>query len=381
MGRGGRVKRENLRDLVNTQRVIVCAGAGGVGKTSVSASMALGAARGGKRVLVVTVDPSKRLAEALGVDRNPEDPVPVPEDKLAALGVRSPGSLHAWMLDPQLVADRVVRRFSRSPADAERLMANRIYKNVTAMVAGMQEYTAVEALHGFVADDAYDLIILDTPPSRNALHFLDAPERAGRFLDKRIFNLFVPGEGSLIRRAATKLIERVMDAALGSETREDLQTFFTLFSSILARLNRNAEEMRAFFMRPDVSVLVVTSPAREALDEALYFASRTQDDLSMPLAGYILNRSLAQTGSWRHPSALLEDEGLEPAMRAALEKLGPLADRERAEADRHRALLEDLAARLKGQGVALGLPLLARGIDDLNSLSVLAEALVGAEAA
>jgi anion-transporting ArsA/GET3 family ATPase len=370
----------NLKELVDTQRVIVCAGAGGVGKTSVSASMALGAARGGKRVLVVTVDPSKRLAEALGVDRNPTDPVPVPQEKLEALGVTPPGSLHAWMLDPQLVADRVVKRFSRTQEDADRLMANRIYKNVTAMVAGMQEYTAVEALHGFVADDSYDLIILDTPPSRNALHFLDAPERAGRFLDKRIFNLFVPGEGSLIRRAATKLIERVMDAALGNETREDLQTFFTLFSSILARLHRNADEMRAFFTRPDVSVLVVTSPAREALDEALYLASRTRDDLSMPLAGYILNRSLAQTGEWELPDSLMSDENLDDSTRAGLEKLKPIAAREHAEAERHRALLVELANRLGGEGVALGLPLLARGIDDLTSLSVLAEALVGVEA-
>ncbi len=370
----------NLKDLVETQRVIVCAGAGGVGKTSVSASMAVGAARSGKRVLVVTVDPSKRLAEALGVDRNPADPVPVPPAKLDALGVTPPGSLHAWMLDPQLVADRVVKRFSRTQADADRLMANRIYKNVTAMVAGMQEYTAVEALHGFVADDSYDLIILDTPPSRNALHFLDAPERAGRFLDKRIFNLFVPGEGSLIRRAATKLIERVMDAALGNETREDLQTFFTLFSSILARLHRNADEMQAFFTRPDVSVLVVTSPAREALDEALYLARRTQEDLSMPLAGYILNRSLAQTGEWDLPSSLMADPNLDDSTRSALEKLQPIAAREHAEAERHRALLAELSGRLQGKGVALGLPLLARGIDDLTSLSVLAEALVGAEA-
>ena len=371
----------SLRELVESQRVIVCAGAGGVGKTSVSASMALGAARKGKRVLVVTVDPSKRLAEALGVDRNPTDPVPVSEEKLQALGVEPPGSLHAWMLDPQLVADRVVHRFSRTPEDAERLMANRIYKNVTAMVAGMQEYTAVEAMHGFVADDAYDLIILDTPPSRNALHFLDAPERAGRFLDKRIFNLFVPGEGSLIRRAATRLIEGVMDAALGMETRQDLQTFFSLFSSILARLNRNADEMRAFFTRPDVSVLVVTSPAREALDEAMYLASRTQDDLAMPLAGYILNRSLAQTEGWVHPNSLADDGTLDEATISALEKLRPLADREQAEAERHRALLAELSGRLRGEGVALGLPLLARGIDDLTSLSALAEALVGAEAA
>jgi anion-transporting ArsA/GET3 family ATPase len=284
------------------------------------------------------------------------------------------------MLDPQLVADRVVLRLSRTPEDARRLMENRIYKNVTAMIAGMQEYTAVEALHGFVADEAYDLIILDTPPSRNALHFLRAPERAGRFLDKRIFNLFIPGEGSLIRRAATLLIERVMDFTFGTETRAELQTFFTLFSTVLSRLNRNADEMRAFFTRPDVSVLVVTSPARESLDEAAFLAHKTQDELDMPLAGYILNRSLAATGDWVLPEALDDDETLEPLTRAALKKLEPIAAREQAEAKRHRELLDELADRSGTGGVALGLPLLARGIDDLASLSTLADALVAVEA-
>ena len=370
----------DVTHLIDTQRVIVCAGAGGVGKTSVAASMGLAAARLGKRVLVITVDPSRRLAEALGVSRNPTDPVPLTRERLDGLGVSPPGELHAWMLDPQLVADRVVHRFSRSPEDARRLMNNRIYKNVTAMIAGMQEYTAVEALHGFVMDDAYDLIILDTPPSRNALHFLDAPKRAGRFLDKRIFNLFVPGEGGLIRRAATKLIQRVMDVAFGEETREDLQTFFTLFSTILSRLHRNAAEMRAFFTRSDISVLVVTSPFRESMEEAAFFASRTRDDLSMPLAGFILNRSLAATGDWALPESIGNQKGLDTVTRSALKKLEPLAARELAEADRHRAILDELAGQIEATGVALGLPLLGRGIDDLRSLSALADALVGMEA-
>ena len=194
-----------IGDVLANKRVIVCCGAGGVGKTTVSASLALAAARAGRRVLVVTIDPSRRLAETLGVSRNLPEPTELPAERLAAAGVSAPGSLAAWMLDPQLVSDRVVHGFSKSEDDARRLLANPIYQNVTAMVAGMQEYTAVEALHGFVRDDRYDLIVLDTPPSRNALRFLEAPHRASGFLDGRVFNLFIPGEGSIIRRFASRL--------------------------------------------------------------------------------------------------------------------------------------------------------------------------------
>ena len=149
--------------LLQDKRVVVCCGAGGVGKTTVSASLAIAAARSGRRVLVVTIDPSKRLAEALGVDRNPIEPVSVSPEFAQQAGIR--GQLSAWMLDLQLVADRVVQSFSKNPDEARRLLDNKIYRNVAAMVAGMQEYTAVQALYEFVQNDEYDLVILDTPPS------------------------------------------------------------------------------------------------------------------------------------------------------------------------------------------------------------------------
>ena len=243
-----------IHQLWTTRKVLVCCGAGGVGKTTVSASLALAAARAGKRVLVVTIDPSKRLAETLGVSRNPEEPVQIPEDRLKAAGVT--GTLSAWMLDPQLVADKVVNSFSNSEREASELLQNRIYRNITAMVAGMQEYTAVEALYEFVENEAYDLIILDTPPSRDALRFLDAPDRATAFLDKRIFNLFIPGEGGLIRRMTTRLVEKVMDLTFGENTRRELQQFMSLFGQLLGYLNQNQAEMKAFFAGDQVGFIL-----------------------------------------------------------------------------------------------------------------------------
>ena len=263
-------------ELLIRRRLIITCGAGGVGKTTVSAAMALAAARLGQRVLVVTIDPSKRLAETLGVGQDLDAPVALSAERLAALGVEPPGSMSAWMLDPKRVSDAVVEQFSASKEDARSLLGNSIYANLSGMVAGMQEYTAVEALHGFVADDAYDLIVLDTPPSRNALRFLDAPDRVGGFLDRRIFNLFVPGDAGMIRRAATALVTRVLDAGLGKSTREELQSFLGLFGALLAHLNRNQSQMRLFLKTDAVGFVLVTSPERAALDEVFAFERRAR---------------------------------------------------------------------------------------------------------
>ncbi|MCB9545625.1 MAG: ArsA family ATPase [Myxococcales bacterium] len=353
--------------LLLEKRLVVSCGAGGVGKTTVSAALALAAARAGRRVLVVTIDPSRRLAETLGVDRGPPEPVLLPPDRLLALGVTPPGSLSAWMLDPQRVSDNVVRSFSKTPADAARLLDNPIYRNVSAMVAGMQEYTAVEALHGFLQDDHYDLVILDTPPSRDALRFLDAPQRVGGFLDRRIFGLFVPGEGGVIRRAATALIGRVMDAAFGEETRQDLQQFLALFGTLLGNLNRNQAEVQAFLKTPQVGFMLVTGPAREALDEAFHFAERSRA-LGLPVAGYVLNRSLATRAHLPLPEA---PAGASEALRTAVAHLLPMAEAEKATAWTHAALGE----RLRERGTTWVLPQLPRGASDLEALLQLAHVL------
>ncbi len=364
-----------IRQLLRERRVLVCCGAGGVGKTTVSASLALAAARMGRRVLVVTIDPSRRLAETLGVAQNAVEPTQLSAERMAAAGVKPPGTLSAWMLDPQLVSDRVVQRFSRDPEDAKRLLENRIYRNITAMIAGMQEYTAVEALYDFVRDDHYDLVILDTPPSRNALRFLEAPMRVGAFLDRRIFNLFIPGEGSVIRRMASALMERVMDVALGKETREELQQFLMLFGALLGHLNHNQGQMRDFFGSDQAGFLLVTSPAREAVTEALYFERKTRDELKLPLCGYVLNRSLASARD-----RLLPDPDSAPPgpLREGLRKLLPMARVEQATVDAHADLADELAERAGPEGLCRVLPNLVHGASDLDDLVALADVLAEA---
>jgi len=358
-----------VAELLNTKKVIACCGAGGVGKTTVSAALAITAARQGRRVLVVTIDPSKRLAETLGVDRNQPDPVEISSDRLEAAGIT--GSLSAWMLDPQLVSNRVVKNFSANPTDAAQLLQNKVYQNVTSMVAGMQEYTAVEALYGFVESDAYDLIILDTPPSRDALRFLDAPDRAAAFLDRRIFNLFIPGEGSMVRRVATKLVEKVLDIAFGRSARVELQQFLNLFGNLFGYLNRNQAKMKTFFAGDGVGFILVTSPASEVIKEARFFAKRAVDDLDLDLSGFVLNRSLAVDSARVMP----EDSSATGSLASALEKLKGLAKIEQEKSDAHRALAEHIAEEAPAQTWTCILPHLGADASQLSGLIALSEQL------
>ena len=355
------------------KRVVTVCGAGGVGKTTTSAAFALAAARAGRRVLVLTIDPSKRLAQTLGVSPDAPEPTVLAVDRQREAGIRGPGSLSAWMLDPQAVSDQTVRRLAPDTASAERLMHNRIYRNVTSMIAGMQEYMAVEALHEFVREDRYDLIVLDTPPSRDALRFLEAPSRATAFLEPRILKLFVPGSTNRIRRAATRLFERLLDLALGQKARREIQQFFENFERVLLYLSRNQGEMHDFFGGDHVAFLLVSSPRPEALEEAFYFEEKTRL-LSLPLAGYVLNRSRA----WRRDLPLPSDPKLLPgasrAARRGLAKLLPFAESEARSAENHAALLSALAERSPGS-FALALPDLPEGASDLASLGALADVL------
>ncbi len=360
--------------LIREKRVVVCCGAGGVGKTTVSAAMALAAARAGRRVLVITIDPSRRLAETLGVDRDLVEAVALSPERARAVGIEEPGRLSTWMLDPQRISNRVVKRLSSDPAKVQALLENRVYKNITAMIAGMQEYTAVEALHEFVTSGKYDLVILDTPPSRNALRFLDAPSRAGTFLDRRIFRLFVPREENLIRQAASRIIEKVLDITLGEGARKELQEFFQLFEGILLHLNRNQGEMKKFFAGDEVSFVLVVSPTQAAVEEAFYFEQKTRE-LELPLAGFVLNRSLVWASGRPMPSRSLLDDDASEVEVSAVRKMGDLAKPENDQIMQHLKILEDLQRHSEGKGFAWVLPELPAEASDLEALSHLAEHL------
>lgn len=370
-----------LPTLIRDASIIVCCGAGGVGKTTVAAGLALAASRQGRRVLALTVDPSRRLAETLGVQRNLPAPVPVPRAHLERAGLEQSVALEAWMLDPQRVANRVVRRFARSPEHLERLMDNRIYRQVTRMVAGMQEYTAMEAVHGFMEEGRYDLLVLDTPPSRHALDFLEGPSRLQRFFDGRIFRLFTPKEkASPIRRAAARLIRKVLGVALGEENFDELQEFFVNFAELFTLLTGNAARTRQMLGDPEkVGFLLVTSTAPEAIEDALFFRSRTAE-LSMPFGGFLLNRSQARVEGRRMPDESLFGPAPTDVQRRALGKLLVLANEERADMVRDQQLLEDLRQKAGPSAFAVPLPDIPGGAHGLPELLQLSDVLMeGAE--
>jgi anion-transporting ArsA/GET3 family ATPase len=281
------------------------------------------------------------------------------------------------MLDPKLVADHAVRRLAGSEEAARRLLDNSMYRNVTAMIAGMQEYTAAEAVHQFVKEGEYELVVLDTPPSRNALDFLDSSVRLGRLFDGKIFDLFLPGEKSPIRKAARKLVVKIMDIAFEPGTRSELESFLTLFSSIFTRLNSNASEIHAFFTTPQVAFLIVTSPAQEALQEAFYFESKTNKSMGLELEGYVLNRSLAYRDDRSLPSLEAVGPDIDPQIaRTALDKLMTLALREREQAEHDRSLHRTLAEKGGPDMLSVALPYLDNGMEDIHALVHLADAFV-----
>ncbi len=366
--------RPRIGDLLRERRIIVCCGAGGVGKTTTAAALSLAAARAGRRVLVLTIDPSRRLAETLGVSRNPRDPVAVPADRQALAGIKAPATLDAWMLDHKLVADNAVRRLTKTPEDAQKVLDNRIYQQVSQMVAGMHEYTAMESLHRLVLSGKYDLVVLDTPPSRHALDFLEAPGRLSRLIDSRALTAFLPRSDSLVARAASKVIQTVLAGVFGEEFASEFVLFLGTFSGIFQSLTRDVTEMRAFLGGDDVAFLLVTSPQPATLTEAHFFQDKTRE-LKLPFRGFVLNRSRALNAQKPLPDHELFAHGATPEQHSGLEKLKRLAARELELAGRDVALLRDLETRAGEHATAIALPELPAGADDMGTLVTIADAL------
>ncbi|MEA2752026.1 MAG: hypothetical protein QOI41_6169 [Myxococcales bacterium] len=364
--------------LVRTKKVIVCCGAGGVGKTTTAAAIGVASAVHGRKVLVLTIDPARRLAEAMGIPEAARTPSPVPRAKLDELGIPIHGELYAWMLSPEVVFESMVRRLATDEARVQEILNNRLYQHLSKIVAGMQEYTAAEALYTLATEGKYDLVVLDTPPSRNALEFLEAPRKLSMFLDERVIGVFLPKKGAFMR-AASDLIERVFSRAFGEGFYKDLQGFLGAFSGMFGGMREHAEAVRKLLSSDDAAFLLVTSPEPAALAEASFFQTKIKD-LGLPFAGYVLNRSWAYTRGFGGPEAIQLGPEATETDRVALKKLGQLADAERWRAQRDR----DLLARLRMEtesGSAIATPHLGGAVEDLNGLGTLARNLVRIESA
>ena len=278
-------------------RIIVCCGSGGVGKTTLAAAIGLRAAERGRHVVVLTVDPARRLAQSMGLTSLDNTPRLVPGVRPAAQagnGAESAGSLHAMMLDMKRTFDEIVEAHA-DPDRAAQILANPFYQSLSSSFAGTQEYMAMEKLGQLRRADEWDLIVVDTPPSRSALDFLDAPQRLSRFLDGRLLRLLttpakVGGRAYLrVLNAGFGVVTGMLTKILGTAVLKDVQTFVSALDTMFGGFRERADYTYQLLRAPGTSFLVVAAPEDDALREASYFVERL-DQERMPLAGLIVNR-------------------------------------------------------------------------------------------
>ncbi len=281
----------SIADVLDGKRVCVCGGSGGVGKTTTSAAIALGMAARGARVAVVTIDPAKRLANALGLEELENEPRRVEPERLATAGLEVTGELWAMMLDPKRTFDELIERIAPDAERAEEIKANRVYSELSSAVSGSQEFTAIAKLYDLDRDGDFDLLVLDTPPSRNALDFLDAPGRLTSFLEGRALKAFMRPTGVGMRvlgRGAAPLFA-ALRRVTGVDLLTDLSTFFTLLGDMTEDFSRRAAQVEQMLKASTTAFLLITSAQPESIDEALWF-HRTLGESGLPFAGVVVNR-------------------------------------------------------------------------------------------
>ncbi|KWW97450.1 ATPase [Carbonactinospora thermoautotrophica] len=357
-------------------RIIVCCGSGGVGKTTTAAAIGLRAAERGRHVVVLTIDPARRLAQSMGLSKLDNSP-----RKVDGIDTDAGGELQAMMLDMKRTFDEIVLNHA-DPARAQQILANPFYQALSSSFAGTQEYMAMEKLGQLRARGEWDLIVVDTPPSRSALDFLDAPKRLGSFLDGRFIRLLTaPAKagGRLYTRvlaASVGLFSNVLNRILGTQLLSDVQTFVAALESMFGGFRERAETTYRLLQAPGTAFIVVAAPEPDALREAAYFVERLSQE-QMPLAGLVVNRvhqtrapQLSVERSLTAAESLL-DGGPVPPERARLAAglLRLHAERMRVIAREHR-LRERFTSAYPDVPVA-EIPALPVDVHDLDGLRVI----------
>jgi anion-transporting ArsA/GET3 family ATPase len=346
-----------LPDLVRERSVVVCCGSGGVGKTTVSATFALAAARTGRRACVVTVDPARRLADALGVQSLPNEPTEVSGEW--------PGRLHALMLDSKGTFDDLVERYARTPEQAESILANRLYQNLAGALSGTQEYMAMEKLYELVTSGDFDVVVVDTPPTRNALDLLDAPRRLTRFLENRLFRaLLVPTRVSLRAvSVATQALLRTISKVAGAEIVQDAVAFFQAFEGMEDGFRTRAGAVHELLSDPGTAYVLVTSGRPDAVAEASFFATKL-GERAVTVAALVVNRIAPSFGGGGAPAPDVEALA---ALERNLAELDEVAAREEAA---YAGLARQVAPAPVGR-----IPLFAQDVHELAALERAADHL------
>jgi anion-transporting ArsA/GET3 family ATPase len=351
----------SLGEILAQRGVVVCCGSGGVGKTTVAASMALSAAQSGRRTCVVTIDPAKRLADALGLASLTNTPTRVEGDW--------PGELWALMLDTKVTFDQLVVDNATDQGRAEAILANRVYRNLSSALSGTQEYMASEKLYQLHEDRRFDLVVVDTPPTRNALDFIEAPRRLVRFLDNRVFRVIMTPTRAYLRAAsvATRSVLRTMSKVVGSAVVDDAIDFFQAFEGMEEGFRARAAAVTELLGSGETAFVLVTSPRSDAVEEALYLADRLGQSRIM-VQQVVVNRVHPRFDEPGGGSARVEVTGPLAVLEANLAEL-------RAVADREEACLAVLGQRVTRTPL-LRVPILSSDVHDLHGLSEIAKWLV-----
>jgi anion-transporting ArsA/GET3 family ATPase len=347
--------------LAADKAIVVCCGSGGVGKTTVSAAFAMEAAQRGRRACVVTIDPARRLANALGVDEltNVASPIEGPWT----------GELHALMLDSKGTFDDLVRKHAATDEQAEGILANRLYKNLSGALSGTQEYMAMEKLYELVEESRYDVVVVDTPPSRNALDFLEAPGRLTKFLGHRLFQLLLTPTRAYLRAVsvAMQTLMRTLSRVAGADIVQDAITFFQAFEGMEEGFRVRADHVRDLLGRSSTAFVLVTAPRDDTVDEARWFADRLQES-GLGVDGLVVNRVFP---------AFAATPGLAPAPAgSALAALEANLRGYQALNGREEATFADLVRRLAPAPV-VRVPLLDIDVHDVDGLGTMAGHLFG----
>ncbi len=374
---------DSLASLVKTRRVLITVGAGGVGKTTSAAALSVAAARMGRRVLCMTIDPARRLAESLGIERMSSEAHEVDPKVFADAGISFTGSLTAMMLDTKRTFDDLVIRYSSTKEKAEKLLNNKLYQYVSTSLAGTQEYMAMEKLVAATNDPRYDLIVLDTPPTANALDFLDAPERLMDALDSSTMKWFIQAFESsgklslnLLAKSAAMVL-RGIGKITGGGFLEAMAEFISDLNDLFGGFRQRAASVQKALRAPEVAFVLVTSPAPMSIQEVLYFSERLEHH-DMPRGAFVVNRL--------HLSPL-HPEGVTPAEVSVALARHPLpldddgpARLVHAHADAVRLAALD-AFHLRALATAAGVPIvrvpeLASDVHDVRLLAKLGEVMM-----
>jgi len=317
------VKPPSPAALLESRRILVCVGCGGVGKTTVSAAVALEAARRGRRALVLTIDPARRLADALGTGPLAGgEPQAIPRAALDAHGVPPDGELHALMLDVKGTLDGLVHRFAEDDAARERILGNRIYQHVSDALAGSAEYSAMEKVYELSEQQQWDLIVVDTPPSQHAIDFLESPRRLLAFIDSRLVKLLLHPAFSagrfgfrIFQRSALRVLQLV-ERVSGIGFLEDVSEFLLAFEGMAEGFRERARRVEGLLLGPEAAFVLAAGAAGESVQHGRDLLARLEQ-ARVPLAGVVMNRVRVWPGGGDPPPAI-PPAGREAEARAAL---------------------------------------------------------------